>query len=227
MSLSDLSSLREDRKKIGYFAAISSGISRNGGTTRPMNILGSMLATREERVEDRKVGQCTRVPTCEPADRCLEYRGTGIVHDPLLIVATRILNFSQLFISYNDYFLIEEKRCHDLSCTSLQIIIIIIKLSYQRGLPQLISSFFLLHSFICFVVELRKDAYSYLYIYLYYKYIMKFVGVTVSNSNIHDRSSRNIFRTPCFHTNIPPFVTTLINVARMFPSRIYTCTFPL
>lgn len=47
-----------------------------------MNILGSMLATREERVEDRKVGQCTRVPTCEPADRCLEYRGTGIVHDP-------------------------------------------------------------------------------------------------------------------------------------------------
>lgn len=149
-------------------------------------------------------------------------RGSSTI---LLIVATRILNFSQLFILYNDYFLIEEKRCHDLSCTSLQIIIIIIKLSYQRGLPQLISSFFLLHSFICFVVELRKDAYSYLYIYLYYKYIMKFVGVTVSNSNIHDRSSRNIFRTPCFHTNIPPFVTTLINVARMFPSRIYTCTF--
>lgn len=53
-----------------------------------MNILGSMLATREERVEDRKVGQCTRVPTCEPADRCLEYRGTRIVDDP------RIFNFS-------------------------------------------------------------------------------------------------------------------------------------
>lgn len=50
----------------------------------------------------------------------------------------------------------------------------------------------------------------------------KFVSVTASNSNIHDQSSRNILRTLCFHTNIPPFVTTLINVAcfhRTFPLR--------
>lgn len=51
-----------------------SGISRNRGTTRPMNIPGSMLASRKERVEDRKVGQCTRVATCEPADRWNEPR---------------------------------------------------------------------------------------------------------------------------------------------------------
>lgn len=85
-------------KKIGYFASVDFAQRRHDEADEY-----SGQHAREERVEDRKVGQCTRVPTCEPADRCLEYRGTSIVvHDP----HRGDLHFprciiSQLFISYN------------------------------------------------------------------------------------------------------------------------------